>query len=70
MQWNNSKNIWYDCWKKIFWAKFEYSMQKSHKPHAVAAALINYISQGKLKITMKDCGLVIASWYGCDKAKN
>lgn len=48
-------------------------MQKSHKPHAVAAALINYISQGKLKITMKAvirCGLVIASWYGCDKAKN
>ena len=45
-------------------------MQKSHKLHALAAALINYISQGKLKITMKDCGLVIASWYGCDKAKN
>lgn len=26
---------------------------KKVKPHAVAAALINYISQGKLKITMK-----------------
>ena len=40
--------------KKFFELNLNIVCKKvSHKLHALAAALINYISQGKLKITMK-----------------